>query len=345
MLLVLVILLASLNAAKAKGLLIPRQPELEVINGAVTLKTMTLEQKIAQMIIVNGDPINREVWKRMQVGGAHLFAMQNAFLFKQTVQQYQDGMKIPLFITVDLEGCLNPFSNFQQFPSASETEQIGKAFEKGAGEGKFLSSLGITINFAPVVDLRDQIWKCRSFPGDDKQIAELAEAYVLGLQKEGIIATAKHYPGKTLEVGDPHKVLVAATIDEEDISPYISLADSVDGIMVSHVISTGEVDSGGIPAVASSAVIDHLKKNYSGLIISDEVNMLGLKDFYATVDEMYIAVFQAGNDLVLNFNTDPNEIYRMIQIVAQAVRDGEIEEDNIDLSVRKVLEAKGFAVR
>ena len=81
------------------------------------------------------------------------------------------------------------------------------------------------------------------------------------------------------------------------------------------------------------------------MIISDEISMLGLKNFYPTSDALYIAVFKAGNDLVLNFDEDPNEIYRMIQVVREAVLRGEIPEEQIDTSVKKILDAKGFVVK
>ena len=114
--------------------------------------------------------------------------------------------------------------------------------------------------------------------------------------------------------------------------------------MVSHVIASGAVDTEGKPAVVSEAVISELKQNYSGLIISDEINMLGLKKYYSTLDEMYVAVFAAGNDLILNFNEDPNEIYHLIQVIKEAVDRGEIDEERIDDSVEKILAAKGFVV-
>ena len=59
---------------------------------------------------------------------------------------------------------------------------------------------------------------------------------------------------------------------------------------------------------------------------------------------MYIAVFKAGNDVVLNFDKDPNEIYHMIQVIKDAVERGEIPETQIDASVTRILEAKGFSV-
>ncbi len=343
-LLSIVILLSLLNLAKAKGYFIPEQPGIRIVNGTVELDSLTLEQKIAQMIIVAGYSTHLEPWRKMQLGGIHLFALQNEDIFRETIQEYQYNMTLPFFVTVDLEGCVSPFAAFQYFPFASRISTPQKAFAKGQLEGKYLQSLGVTLNFAPVVDLDDSIWNCRTFPGTAEQVTVIAREYIKGLQQEGILGTAKHYPGKTLIVRDPHKYVVAANIEAKDVYPYSRLSADVSSIMVSHIITSGAVDSRGIPAVASAEVIGELKKNFTGLVISDEINMLGLKGYYATLDEMYLAVFKAGNDIVLNFNKDPNEIYRMIQLVTQAVERGEISEEQIDASVRKILKAKGLKV-
>ena len=347
-LVLVVLILGSLNIAQASGFLIPQQPTPLIIDHTIFLDTLTLEQKIAQMVVIIGDRNLVELAKRSHIGGAHLFAHKTIEELHETISRYQDGMSIPLFITADFEGCLNPFETIQKSRSVAEVTTVGEAFQKGSDDGEFLSDNGFTVNFAPVVDLRDDIWKCRSFPSDNPQeISRLAEAYVLGLQSQGIIATVKHYPGKTLEVSDPHKFLVSAEIDDADIVPYnyFEEKNNVGALMVSHIITTGAVDSSGVPAVVSQQLIRNLKKNYSGLIVSDEINMLGLRNFYDSIDEMYVAVFNAGNDMVLNFNLDPNEIYRMITVVANAVRDGEISEEQIDLSVEKILRAKGFEVK
>ncbi len=341
-LVLVVLILGSLNVAKAVGWLIPEQPPVQVSNKVVNLNSLTLEQKIGQMVIVSGRIDHLREWKKMQLGGVHFFALEREEQFKEIISKYQEGMAIPFFVTADLEGCLNPFANFKKFPAASRISTIESAEEKGREEGKFLASLGFNLNFAPVVDLDDQIWKCRSFPGNEEKITNLTAAYIAGLQQESIIATAKHYPGKTLVIKDPHKNIVTAQISVADVYPYARLKD-VKSVMVSHIITSGAVDSEGLPAVVSPAVAE-LKEGYSGLIISDEINMLGLKQFYPTLDEVYIAVFKAGNDIVLNFNEDPNEIYHMIAVVRDAVLRGEISEDQIDSSVRKVLEAKGFVV-
>ncbi|MEK6900202.1 MAG: glycoside hydrolase family 3 N-terminal domain-containing protein, partial [Nanoarchaeota archaeon] len=190
------------------------------------------------------------------------------------------------------------------------------------------------------------IWKCRSFPGNETKIAESAEAYLGGLQSEGVIGTAKHYPGKTLIVKDPHKYVVLAEIGQKDIFPYEFLEEkgNVKAIMVSHIITSGAVDSEGVPSVVSKKVLDGLRANFSGLIISDEIHMLGLQNYYNSLDAMYIAVFKAGNDVILNFDRNPNEIYRMIQVVKAAVQSGEIPEAQIDMSVSRILKAKGFKI-
>ncbi len=345
-LIVIVLVLGTLNVAKARGWLIPEMDQIVIEDGTIYLDSLSLEQKIAQMVVVHGGQWNLKSWKDMQVGGIHLFALEKPELYREIIGKFQQGMQIPFFVTVDYEGCLNPFANFINATIASEINNIGDAFEKGSVDGELLHSFGFNINFAPVVDLEDDIWGCRSFPGDEENIARLAEAYVLGLQSNYVIATAKHYPGKTLVAKDPHKHIVSASIDSADVYPYDYLIekDDLGSLMVSHIITNGSVDSLGIPSVVSSEVIMPLKENFSGLIISDEINMLGLKDFYPSIDEMYIAVFKAGNDLVLNFNEDPNEIYRMIIIVKEAVENGDISEEQIDASVTKILKLKGFNV-
>ena len=346
-LLLLVLILGTLNLAKAKGWLVPDQSQIEVKSGnIINLTDLTLEQKIAQMVITHGGTHNLEPWRNLQLGGIHLFAMESEEAFSSVIDTFQEGMSIPFFVTADLEGCLNPLNNFYNSTPVSEIKTQGEAFQKGSDEGKYLREIGFNLNFAPVVDLDDQIWKCRSFPGTSEEIGELAAAYSLGLQKEGVIGTAKHYPGKTLVVKDPHKQLVEAGISENDLLPYGILRDKgkVKSVMVSHIIVTGEINSKGVPSVVSPDVMKKLREDYDGLIITDDTMMLGLRNFYDSVDDMYIAVWKAGADIVLNFDEDPNEMYRMILVVAEAVRSGEISEENIDASVTRILEAKGFVV-
>jgi beta-N-acetylhexosaminidase len=346
-LLATVIILGGLNIAQGQGLFIPAQPLFSVAQNTVNLNSMTIEQKVAQMVVVGGHFDTFIPWRNMQVGGIHMFALETEHIFNNTIIDFQYGSPINFFVTADLEGCVTPFASIRNFTPASEIDNIGAAFEKGFREGAFLKRLGFNLNFAPVVDLEDQIWKCRTFQGNERKIAELAQAYTLGLQNQGVIASAKHYPGKTLVAKDPHKFVVAATIDKKDLFPYKYLINKGDigSVMVTHIIATGEIDSEGIPSVVSKKVIDGIKEDYDGLIISDEIHMLGLKDFFGSLDEMYVGVYKAGNDVILNFDRDPNEVHRMIEIVSAAVKSGEIPKKQIDESVRKILVAKGYKVK
>lgn len=345
-LVIVVLIFGSLNVVKAKGWLIPESPDSFVQGKTVNLTKMPLDKKIAQMVIVHGSTWNEEAWKRLGVGGIHLFALADAKTYKTIIEKYQEDVTIPLLVSADFEGCLNPFSNFHQSIAVSEINNPEEALSKGKEDGKFMRDLGFTLNFAPVVDLNDEIWKCRSFPGDEKEVSELAEAYILGLQQAGIISTAKHYPGRTLAGKDPHKQLVTAIINKQDIYPYQYLIGDgvVDSVMVSHLITNGVINSEGYPSVVSEKVIGDLKEGFKGLIISDEIQMAGLRNFYSTLDEMYLAVFKSGNDIILDFDEDPLEIYRMVKVVEAAVQRGEISEEKIDSSVRKILTAKGFVV-
>ena len=100
-----------------------------------------------------------------------------------------------------------------------------------------------------------------------------------------------------------------------------------------------------MPSSVSTSVIRQLKESYNGLIISDDILMLGLQHYYNDdTDQLAIDLVLAGHDLIINFNDDPNEIYHMIQVIKAAVEDETISENQIDASVTKILKTKGFDV-
>ena len=250
-----------------------------------------------------------------------------------------------MLITADAEGCWNPFENIQEFKSFKEIKTKEEAYEIGYSQGKLMKELGFNINLAPVVDIKDTIWGCRSFEGNSKEISQKANNYINGLQKSKIMATAKHYPGKTLIINDSHKVLTYAEIGEEDLIPFDeAIENNVSAIMVSHLIVNGSVNSNFKPSDSSEELIKELRSKYSGLIITDEINMLGLKDYYKNKEKMYIELFKADNDIILNFNRDAKEIYDMIKMVEKAVKKGEIKEERIDASLKRIFKAKGIKV-
>ncbi len=322
-------------------------PENIRIHGdTIDISTMTLRQKIAQMLIVYASLEQKEFYQNAGIGGLFLTAMESSAGFNETITTFQAGAKIPFVFSADVEGCVNAFQNFANFPSFSEIKDEYAAYGLGKSQGLIMRSAGIQIDFSPVVDLRDTIWKCRSFPGTPEEVSKKAASYVAGLQSTGTIATAKHYPGRTLDVRDPHQMLTQAEISKYDLMPFAaSIRSGAKAVMVSHVIASGEVYSDGKPAVVSRRAIDSLKKDFTGLVITDDVNMLGLRQYYNdNKEQMYIDLFAAGNDMILNALAGPQEINYMITVVEAAVRRGEIPEKQIDASVEKILAAKGYKV-
>ncbi len=321
-----------------------RPPENIVIVGKfVDMSSLTLRQKIAQMIMVYGNPDDKALYQQMNIGGVFLTAMDTPEAFNQTTSLFQRDTKIPFFIAADVEGCINPFENFAKFPALQDIETREDAFLVGKAEGQLMKELGMNMNFAPVVDTKDTIWNCRSFSGTPDEISDKAENYVRGLQSQGVIATPKHYPGKTLSVRDPHRLLTYAVIDDSDIRPFTKSTKAGAGaVMISHVIGSGAVDTEGKPAVTSKQAVTTLKKGFNGLVITDDINMLGLIRYYGWSDNRYVDLFAAGNDIVLDVASSPDKINHIIDVVEKAVWDGKISESQIDGSARKILKAKGF---
>jgi len=314
----------------------------EIKDNVINLNSLTLKQKIGQMIFTLAKPENKDLLQEMNVGGIYFWKKNTENTYSNDIRYFQENMEIPFFVGVDLEGCWNPFEDFYKFPMFKEIKDENEAYELGKEQGLLLKKLGFNINFSPVVDREDKIWKCRSFEGD---IERKAAYYVRGLQNQGIIATAKHYPGKTLIGKDPHKDIEFTIINEDDLKPFEwTIKSGVKAVMINHLISRGAADSEYKPSVVSKSVISGLKKDFTGLVLTDEVRMAGLKDFYGDERRMYVDLVNAGNDVILDFNAEPWHIYKIVAIIENAINLGEIKEDRIDDAVTNILKTKGFKV-
>ncbi|MAG52995.1 MAG: hypothetical protein CMH62_03465 [Nanoarchaeota archaeon] len=316
----------------------------EIEDNVINLNSLTLRQKIGQMIFTLAKIENRDLLQEMNIGGIYFWQKENEDVYETEIDYFQKEMEIPFFVGIDLEGCWNPFDNFEKFPAFNEIKDESDAYTVGKNHGEILKKLGFNINFSPVVDQEDTIWGCRSFSNN---VAGNAVYYIRGLQGQGIIATAKHYPGKTLIGRDPHKSVEFSVIEDEDLEPFKWAANNnVGAVMVSHLVTSGKVDSGFSPSVVSGNVINGLKKDFDGLVLSDEVGMNGLKGVYSRDERaMYIDLVNAGNDVILDFRIEPWHLFKVVSIIENAVETGEISEERIDDAVIKILKAKGFKVK
>jgi len=310
----------------------------------VRLENMPLRDKIAQMLIIEGKLENLEKVSDLNIGGIFLFPLENENQYINTIETFQKKSKYDLFVVTDLEGCVNMLENIQVFKYFSEVENEAEAYNLGIDMGILLKRLGFNINFAPVLDLEDTIWHCRSFTGTNEQIIAKGISFIQGLKSTGIITTAKHFPGRTLNVADTHIRPTSSIIKPEDLSPfYRAIAADVDIIMINHLIVSGELDSQGIPSSVSSNIINDIKKqNFDGLVITDDLKMKGISSLFPERKDVYIEAINAGNSLLLHvYEEDPEGV---IDYIEKALIKGIIDPKLIDSAVTTILEKKGIQV-
>lgn len=318
--------------------------EINQENKTVDLDSMTLRQKTA-FTIVSFD-YEKEINDNKIIGGMHLRAAGSKKEFKERIENNTEGRPIPPLISADLEGCIEPTSSFRDFKSFKQVNNSQQAYQIGKTQGNFLSDIGVDINFSPVVDLNDSIWGCRSFEGNASEISEKACAYIRGLDEQGIKSTAKHYPGKTLTGKDPHEEMKRVEISEKDLAPFRSAMNcQVDAVMPSHQVSSGKIDTKGVPADVSNVTRKNIRENgFEGLIVSDAISMGGITHYYEKDRNRYVDLFRT-NDLILNLVGGVNDTATMITIIEKAVEKEELKQKFVDDSARRVLNARGWNVR
>lgn len=306
--------------------------------------SLSLRQKLAQLFIIYESDYYAPYYRDMMIGGLLIGAKPTFDAFVINVSEYQRGATVPFLMTADLEGCLSPTDAFYPTKNFAQIDSEEDAFALGVEHGELLNRLGVHMNFAPVVDIGDSIWKCRSFPGDAQQVSSQSAAYISGLQSTGTYAVAKHYPGSSLTQKDPHKHFSHALVTSDDLLPFtISMDANVSGIMVTHTIAEGFLNSGEKPSVVSSAVIDPLRTEFRGVLITDDMQMLGVRNFYESDSQMFVETLQRGYDLIIYLDYRPEYIAYIINELALAVERGEISESQIDISVKKNLDLKKVA--
>jgi beta-N-acetylhexosaminidase len=327
-----------------------------------TLEKMTLEEKIGQMIAVRFTGAFRnsdsEYLKNLEtlivthkIGGLVL-AGGEVYETAELTNALQKLGRVPLLVASDFErGVGNQITNATLFPPLMSLGAAGSedlAFEMGritALEGR---AMGIHMTYAPVVDVNinpdNPIINTRSVGEDPALVSRIARAFIRGCQENGMIATAKHFPGHGDTAQDSHLLLPTITADRErlenvELAPFRdAVSAGVRAIMTSHLFVPALDPTPNLPATLSSPILtDLLRKSlgFKGLIVTDAMEMAGITNSYTPEDAALRAVL-AGVDMVLL----PPEPARVAASLAAAVRDGKIPVRRIDESVRRILEAK-----
>ncbi|RKL66595.1 beta-N-acetylhexosaminidase [Salipaludibacillus neizhouensis] len=341
-----------------------------------SLDSLTIEEKIGQMMMpdfrhYNGEAVTEmlpeieELVEEYHLGGVILFA-ENVVGTEQTsnlVSDYQETAdKFGLLVTIDQEGGivtrLQTGTHMPGNMALGATRSNELATQVGDVIGAELSALGINTNLAPVVDVNNNsdnpVIGVRSFGEDPELVANMGVNYIKGLQQNGIAATAKHFPGHGDTAVDSHLGLPEVPHDKErlldvELYPFQKAMDhGIDAIMTAHVtfpqidgskaISQKDGTEISIPATLSRKVLTDLMRDemgYEGVVMTDAMNMNAITDHFGSVDAAIRAI-NAGADIILM----PVGLEAVVTGVLDAVNDGDIELEEIDQSVKRILTLK-----
>ncbi len=185
---------------------------------------------------------------------------------------------------------------------ASEISTYDQVVEVAKTISDDLNAIGINYNFAPVVDVAGNATVgYRGFGSKPEQLIPWSNAFIQETQKQGIIATAKHFPGHGLVSGDTHKSLQMIDGELKEIKNYPELIkNGVLSIMVAHIAvqNNTKYNTNGLPSTCSEKIVtDLLRKElgFKGLIVTDAMNMGGV----VSVPQSATKAIQAGCDIVL----------------------------------------------
>jgi len=313
----------------------------------ISLTNMTLQEKIGQLIIVKPEKLDKRYLDELNIGGIFLNKGSAREDYKKPIEFYQNSSEIKLFVATDMEGYWNPFKEFYKSKNFGEIKSKQEAYELGKEHGEILEDLGFNLDFSPVVEVRNKVWIGRSFNGSKEEVKEKIKEYIQGLHENEILSTAKHYPGGSM-IKNPHLIKYKVEIFPEDLEYFdYAIENKVDAIMVGHPIVYGTIDSKGKQATVSKEVIGPLRKKFEGLIITDAVTMMCLRiSYFFNFKKVYPDLILAGNDIILDthVNSGYKRIKKRISELEKAVQKGEISEERIDESVKRILETKGYKV-
>jgi len=212
-------------------------------------------------------------------------------------------------------------------------------------------AVGVHVTFGPVLDVNSNpanpIINTRSFGEDPALVARLGTAYIRGAHSEGLLATAKHFPGHGDTEADSHIELPRITADEArleavELVPFRAAVEAgVDAVMTAHIAVTGVEGPDAPPATLSPRFMTGLLRDrmgFEGLLFTDAMDMGAVAERYGDTEPLILAL-EAGADVLLM----PLDVGTAVEAVTEAVRSGRLAEARIDASVRRVLEAKARA--
>jgi beta-glucosidase-like glycosyl hydrolase/CubicO group peptidase (beta-lactamase class C family) len=322
------------------------------------LSTMSVREMIAQLIWIpawadeKGGNYRQveDLVTKYGIGGV-IFFEGSRDLQVDFTERISQVSKIPLIIAQDAEwGTGMRLREVEDFPyqmTMGAVQNDSLIYKMGAAVAWQCHDIGVNLNLAPVADVNNNplnpVINYRSFGEDPEKVSGKVVMYMKGLQDNGIIACAKHFPGHGDTDTDSHTGLPVIRgdrdrFDQVELVPFRRLVDEGVGAVMTAHISVPGLDKSGIPATFSHKVVSGLLReeaHFRGLILTDAMNMAGATmTFPSGVADA--EALKAGNDII-EYSTDP---VRAIDEIARRVEKGEIAVSEVKERCRKLLEAK-----
>ncbi len=323
-----------------------------------TLSSLSVREKAAQLVCeqIRGGYISEDAddfryWSRLAeeygIGGFVVYG-GSPHETAELLNNLQKRARIPILVSADFEG--GPGQQFQgasEFPANMALAAIGDerlAYEVGrvgALEGR---AIGIHLTYSPVVDVQtlpdNPVLSVRSFGSDLELLSRMAGAYIRGYQENGMLATAKHYPGRgDVTILDDEFLLNGkpeSRVEAEDLRAFRSAIESgVAFVMSEHIQIPSLTGGSDLPASVEPRLASYWLRErlgFRGVLTTDDL-------WYPKVGKRFgaekagVMAIQAGHDVLLK----PANAVAMIEALVKAVENGDLPLSRIDASVERVL--------
>lgn len=331
-------------------------------------ETLSIEQKIGQMLIARPPRSKADkeyilnLLRNKSLGGIQVTGYFRAVTGdsdldesdRDMIAEFQEAAGYPLLIMDDMEEGFSGGKVTLPSPMALGSIDSEKmAYEFGRITAIEAKAAGYNTVFGPCLDLatnpKSSAVGTRSFGSDKERVARLGMAVIRGYQDEGMLVTAKHFPGSGAAAIDNHIRLAPLdkdldTILREDCYPYIKAIREagLSGVMMGQVLVPA-LDA-EYPATLSRKINRFLREElgFDGLVITDSFTMVSLRNQF-TLAECLRYGMAAGNDMVMtSYREDTQPAY---EAMLRAYRDGYVTEEQIDRACRAVLAAQAKTLR
>ena len=317
---------------------------------------LSLQERVGQLLMAtspaqadkNTKKQVRDLAKKYKIGGL-LFAQGTAEEQAMLTNEAQKAAKVPLLIGFDGEwGLAMRLKDTPEFPRNAALGCItdnGLIEAYGREVARELSLLGVKANFAPVADVNtnplNPVIHVRSFGENPVRVAEKVAAYGRGLQSGGVLAVVKHFPGHGDTDLDSHRTLPVVRhglerLDSVELYPFREAVKAgLGGVMVGHLQIPALEPDKQLPSSLSRRIVTELLKDqmgFGGLVFTDALDMRGV----TRVPGYLVKALKAGNDVLLVQYDAPRALAGLLE----AVKNGELTEEEIDSRCRKVLACK-----